>query len=111
MTGTKDNERMTEWRKNTSSQSPDGLKKQAEQFIRENPSSIISRWLLRKYFIVTAKPDLKKAKELVKVISGKTDKEPSIMRLAACCQKYSVSFVLSVFKKKTLRLCVFAFIF
>lgn len=76
VTGTKDNERMTEWRKNTSSQSPDGLKKQAEQFIRENPSSIISRWLLRKYFIVTAKPDLKKAKELVKLISDKTDKEP-----------------------------------
>ena len=82
VTGTKDNERMTEWRKNTSSQSPDGLKKQAEQFIRENPSSIISRWLLRKYFIVTAKPDLKKAKELVKLISDKTDKETSIMRLA-----------------------------
>ncbi len=82
VTGTKDNERMTEWRKNTSSQSPDGLKKQAEQFIRENPSSIISRWLLRKYFIVTAKPDQKKAKELVKLISDKTDKEPSVMRLA-----------------------------
>ena len=81
VTGTKVNERMTEWRKNTSSQSPDGLKKQAEQFIRENPSSIISRWLLRKYFIVTAKPDLKKAKELVKLMEKKTDKESSVLRL------------------------------
>ena len=82
VTGTDANDRMTKWRKNTSSQSPDGLMKQAEQFIRENPSSIISRWMLRKYFIVTAKPDLKKAKELVKLMSEKNDKEASIVRLS-----------------------------
>lgn len=104
VTGTKDNERMTEWRKNTSSQSPDGLKKQAEQFIRENPSSIISRWLLRKYFVVTAKPDLKKAKELVKLISDKTDKEPSVMRLAVGLENtpLQVGDVLPNFKAKDL---------
>lgn len=82
VTGTDTNERMTEWRQNTSSQSPDGLKKQAEQFIKDNPSSIISRWLLRKYFVVTPKPDYKKAKELVKLIEKNTDKESSVMRLA-----------------------------
>ena len=82
VTGTDANDRMTKWRKNTSSQSPDGLMKQAEQFIRENPSSIISRWMLRKYFIVTAKPDLKKAKELVKLMSEKNEKEASIVRLS-----------------------------
>ena len=82
VTGTDANDRMTKWRKNTSSQSPDGLMKQAEQFIRENPSSIISRWMLRKYFIVTAKPDLKKAKELVKLMGEKNDKEASIVRLS-----------------------------
>ena len=82
VTGTDANDRMTKWRKNTSSQSPDGLMKQAEQFIRENPSSIISRWMLRKYFIVTAKPDLKKARELVKLMSEKNDKDVSIIRLS-----------------------------
>ena len=82
VTGTDANDRMTKWRKNTSSQSPDGLMKQAEQFIRENPSSIISRWMLRKYFIVTAKPNLKKAKELVKLMSEKNEKEASIVRLS-----------------------------
>ena len=82
VTGTDANDRMTKWRKNTSSQSPDGLMKQAEQFIRENPSSIISRWMLRKYFIVTAKPDLKKAKELVKLMSEKNELEASIVRLS-----------------------------
>ncbi len=82
VTGTKANERMTEWRKNTSSQSPDDLRKQAEVFIKDNPSSIISRWLLRKYFVVTVKPDQKKAKELVKLIEKETDKESSVMRLA-----------------------------
>ena len=82
VTGTDANDRMTKWRKNTSSQSPDGLMKQAEQFIRENPSSIISRWMLRKYFIVTAKPDLKKARELVKLMSEKNDKDASMIRLS-----------------------------
>ena len=82
VTGTDANDRMTKWRKNTSSQSPDGLMKQAEQFIRDNPSSIISRWLLRKYFIVTAKPNLKKARELVKLMSEKADKDASVVRLS-----------------------------
>ena len=82
VTGTDTNDRMTKWRKNTSSQSPDGLMKQAEQFIKENPSSIISRWLLRKYFIVTAKPNLKKARELVKLMSEKADKDASVVRLS-----------------------------
>ena len=80
--GTDTNDRMTKWRKNTSSQSPDGLVKQAEQFIKDNPSSIISRWLLRKYFIVTAKPNLKKARELVKLMSEKADKDASVVRLS-----------------------------
>lgn len=82
VTGTDTNDRMTKWRKNTSSQSPDGLVKQAEQFIKDNPSSIISRWLLRKYFIVTAKPNLKKARELVKIMSEKADKDASVVRLS-----------------------------
>ena len=82
VTGTDANDRMTKWRKNTSSQSPDGLVKQAEQFIKDNPSSIISRWLLRKYFIVTAKPNLKKARELVKLMSEKADKDASVVRLS-----------------------------
>ena len=82
VTGTDTNDRMTKWRKNTSSQSPDELVKQAEQFIKDNPSSIISRWLLRKYFIVTAKPDLKKARELVKLMSEKADKDASVVRLS-----------------------------
>ena len=82
VTGTDANEKMTEWRKKTSSESPDGQKKLAEQFIRENPSSIVSRWLLRKHFVIAEKPDFKKAKELVKLISEKTDREASVMRLS-----------------------------
>ena len=103
--GTDANERMTEWRKNTSSQSPDGLKKQAEQFIRENPSSIVSRWLLRKHFVVTAMPDLKKAKELVRLVEKSTDKEPSVMRLVVGLENLplQVGDVLPAFKAKDLR--------
>ena len=105
VTGTDANERMTEWRKNTSSQSPEGLKKQAEQFIRENPSSIVSRWLLRKHFVVTAMPDLKKAKELVRLMEKSTDKEPSVMRLVVGLENLplQVGDVLPAFKAKDLR--------
>lgn len=105
VTGTDANDRMTKWRKNTSSQSPDGLMKQAEQFIRENPSSIISRWMLRKYFIVTAKPDLKKAKELVKLMSEKNEKEASIVRLSVGLENVplQVGDVLPAFTAKDLQ--------
>ena len=105
VTGTDANERMTEWRKNTSSQSPEGLKKQAEQFIRENPSSIVSRWRLRKHFVVTAMPDLKKAKELVRLMEKSTDKEPSVMRLVVGLENLplQVGDVLPAFKAKDLR--------
>ncbi len=105
VTGTDANDRMTKWRKNTSSQSPDGLMKQAEQFIRENPSSIISRWMLRKYFIVTAKPDLKKAKELVKLMGEKNDKEASIVRLSVGLENVplQVGDVLPAFTAKDLQ--------
>ena len=104
VTGTDANERMTEWRKNTSSQSPEGLKKQAEQFIRENPSSVVSRWLLRKHFVVTAMPDLKKAKELVRLVEKSTDKEPSVMRLVVGLENLplQVGDVLPAFKAKDL---------
>ena len=105
VTGTDANDRMTKWRKNTSSQSPDGLMKQAEQFIRENPSSIISRWMLRKYFIVTAKPDLKKAKELVKLMGEKNEKEASIVRLSVGLENVplQVGDVLPAFTAKDLQ--------
>lgn len=105
VTGTKVNERMTEWRKNTSSQSPDGLKKQAEVFIKDHPSSIISRWLLRKYFVVTLKPDLKKAKELMKLIEKESDKKSSVMRLAVGLENVplQVGDILPAFNAKDLQ--------
>ena len=105
VTGTDANEKMTAWRKNALSQSPEGQKKQAEQFIRENPSSIVSRWLLRKHFVVTAMPDLKKAKELVRLMEKSTDKEPSVMRLVVGLENLplQVGDVLPAFKAKDLR--------
>lgn len=74
ITGTDENDRMTEWRKNIDGMSPPEQRKQAEDFIRKNPETIMARWLLRKFFLVTQDADMKKARELVKVIeaSGKT---------------------------------------
>lgn len=68
ITGTKDNEMMTEWSKSIDGMSPPDQRTQAESFIRKNPKSIVSRWLLRKYFIQRPDADLRKAKQLTSVI-------------------------------------------
>lgn len=91
VTGTDDNEKMTKWRKNCSSLSPDEQKKHAEQFIKDNPSSIISRWILRKYFIVNPKPDLKKAKQLVALMQKSTGENATLGRLSALLENTSLS--------------------
>ena len=49
VTGSKTNNRFTEWRKNTSQQSPRELEKLAEKFIKENPESPISQWMRMQY--------------------------------------------------------------
>ena len=66
--GTDDNERFSEWRKNTSEASPAELKRLAAQFIQDNPASPLSLWLLREHFILCAKPDVKQARRLMKTI-------------------------------------------
>ena len=61
--------------------------------------------MLRKYFIVTAKPDLKKAKELVKLMGEKNDKEASIVRLSVGLENVplQVGDVLPAFTAKDLQ--------
>ena len=49
VTGSKTNNRFTEWRKNTSQQSPRELEKLAEKFVKENPESPISQWMRMQY--------------------------------------------------------------
>lgn len=66
ITGTDDNEAFTEWRKNSDKLSPEEMKAHAELFIKDNPKSMVSLWLLRQYFLLTENPDLKKAQAMLK---------------------------------------------
>ncbi len=65
ITGTKDNETFTEWRRNSDKLSPAEMKAHAERFINDHPTSPISIWLLRQYFVACEKPDMKRAQTLL----------------------------------------------
>ena len=64
MKGTKANEMMTKFRKQTAKASPPETLKNAEDFINDNPESPVSFYLLKKYFIQTLTPDYAKAEQL-----------------------------------------------
>lgn len=66
VSGTDVNEQMTEWRLMAANLTPPEVKREAEKFINAKPTSIISRYLLRKYFIDSPQPDYKKATLLAK---------------------------------------------
>lgn len=63
--GTDDNELMNSFREQILNASPEEEKKYAEQFIKDHPESIVSNYLVRKYFILAEKRDYKKASELI----------------------------------------------
>lgn len=64
VTGTDENEMMTDFRMKTASMVPPDVKKEAEATIRKNPKSVIGRYLLRRHFLTGANPDYQKAYEL-----------------------------------------------
>ncbi len=64
ITGTKTNKLFTEWRKQTLDATPQQMQRHAEQFIRDNPTSVASIWLLRQYFVLAEKPDMQRARKL-----------------------------------------------
>ncbi|MDY3846761.1 MAG: DUF4369 domain-containing protein [Prevotella sp.] len=63
--GTKTNEQMTDFRLATSEKTPPQVKKAAENFISDNPGSIISIYLLDKYFLTGSEPDYPTAERLM----------------------------------------------
>lgn len=70
--GTPANKLMTRFRKETSGMSPPDVVTTAEKYIRDNPKSPVSVWLLRRYIVYAAEPDYAKALELARVIEDAT---------------------------------------
>ncbi len=82
ITGTKDNELMTTFRKSVSQMSPPETVKQAENFIRDNASSPVAVYLLQKYFIASGNETyIKKGKELLAVVANEQAKNPVVQKM------------------------------
>ena len=82
ISGTELNEAMTSFRLKTSQMTPPEATQAAETFIKENPASPISLYLLNKYFTQTPTPDYKKAIALVAELCKAQPDEPSLKGLA-----------------------------
>ena len=81
ISGTETNKAMTSFRLKTSGMTPPEASQAAEAFIRENPASPISLYLLNKYFTQTPKPDYKKAVALITELRKAQPDEPSLKGL------------------------------
>lgn len=68
--GTKDNELMNSFREQIHSASPLEQAKYARQFVEDHPASLVSPYLVRRYFIANVRPDLRTAANLLKRIEA-----------------------------------------
>lgn len=68
--GTKDNELMNSFREQIHSASPLEQAKYARQFVADHPASLVSPYLVRRYFIANVRPDLRTAADLLKRIEA-----------------------------------------
>lgn len=84
--GTKTNELMGKFRQLIVKASPPEEKKSAEQFVKDHPESVVSLFLVRKYFLATAEPDYKKAYELLDLMGKQQPDNGSLTRLKSQCK-------------------------
>lgn len=66
--GTKDNKLMNQFREAIVNASPPQVAKIAAMFAADNPTSLVSVYLVRRYFITTPTPNYKEAERLVKLL-------------------------------------------
>ena len=79
--GTDNNKLMTAFRKQVSNMSPQQAIDAAAEFVKHNPKSDVSAWLIRKYFILTPKPDYAKAKQLLDLMIAEQPKNGKLVNL------------------------------
>lgn len=81
ITGTKDNELMTDFRMQTEQMAPPDVVHHAELFIGDHLNSPICEYLLRRYFIMSAKPDFAKANALLDKVIGAQKENGRLLQL------------------------------
>ena len=68
--GTDDNELMSDFREQIATSSPPEIKRFAARFIEDHPQSPVSIYLVKKYFIITPRPDYREAARLLKLMKA-----------------------------------------
>ena len=81
VSGTKDNELMTLFRKKILGESPADVPKIAEEFVREHLDSRICEYIVLRHFMQGQFADNKKAEQLLSALSGQQPENMSIKRL------------------------------
>ena len=84
ITGNKANEEYTAFQesiKGLLKPSEKVLEQKAEDFIRQHHSSLVNLYLIDKYFVQKEKPDFAKIKQLIEIMPGTLQDNPSITRL------------------------------
>ena len=79
----KDSYTIMKFRKSVISATPPQEKQQAEDFIKENPSSVVSLFLIKRYFFADVTPDYKKVNSLLSIL----DKDLAKNRLFTLMKK------------------------
>lgn len=69
VSGNKDNELMTDFRKEILHNSDKEIRKNIANFVNDHPESIVGIYLVNKYFIRTTNPDYKKALSLIRILA------------------------------------------
>lgn len=72
---------MTKFRKSILGNTPPQESAQAETFIKDNASSVVCLYLIKKYFIANIKPDYKKALSLLSICEKEQPKNTQLARL------------------------------
>ena len=102
--GTKDNKLMNQFREAIVNASPPQVAKIAAMFAADNPSSLVSVYLVRRYFITTPTPNYKEAERLVKLLLAQQPKNGELNRmqtLISTLAKTSVGAPLPAFQARS----------
>lgn len=81
ITGSDENEELTKFRKRINRLTPPEIPAVAAEYIKENPTSIVSRFLLSHYFVLTPQPDYEQAAKLTALMLEQDPDNGQLLRL------------------------------
>lgn len=86
VSGTKANELMDKFRKSIVNDTPPEEKKHAEEFVKQHPESVVSLFLVKRYFFATSAPDYRKVLSLLSLLEEEHGKSLLFMQMKKCAE-------------------------